>query len=234
LKEVFYGTTMAETVAVIIPVYNGAAYLQETLKSVFGQNRLPDEVIVVDDGSTDVSLAIAEGFPQVKCLSQGNKGVPTARNMGVKASSSTALAFLDQDDYWAPEKLELQLSVLEGHPEVGIVICQQVFFLDEGVQRPAWLKPEILESPQAGNTPSALVARRSIFERVGYFDPGFETASDVDWFFRLKDAGIKSWSVPEALVFKRVHSGNQSNLVRSLHAEYLQLARASVSRQKEA
>jgi len=224
---------MAETVAIIIPVYNGAAYLKETLESVFGQTRKPDEVIVVDDGSTDESLTVAREFPQVSCISQENKGVATARNVGVKASMSSALAFLDQDDYWAPEKLELQLSVLEEHAEVDIVTCQKVVFLDSGVERPAWLKPEILESPQAGNTPSALVARRSVFERVGYFDPAFETASDVDWFFRLKDAGIKQWAVPEALVFKRVHRGNQSNLVRSLHAEYLRVARASVSRQKE-
>ena len=221
---------MAETVAVIIPVYNGAAYLKETLESVLGQTRPPNEVVVVDDGSTDESLVIAMEFPQVNCLPQENQGVATARNLGIRASSSSALAFLDQDDYWAPEKLDRQLSVLEGQAEVDIVTCQQVFFLAEGVQCPAWLKPEILGNPQAGNTPSALVTRRRVFEEIGYFNPIFPTANDADWFFRAKDAGIKLVEIPEPLVFKRVHEGNQSNLVQSQHSELLRIARESIKR----
>jgi GT2 family glycosyltransferase len=74
------------------------------------------------------------------------------------------------------------------------------------------------------------MVRRSVFDRIGYFDPVYPNASDVDWFFRLKDAGLKMGSIPKALVYKRVHSGNQSNLVRSLHAEYLKIARESISK----
>ena len=218
------------SVSVIIPAYNAEKYIIQALDSIYAQTRPPDSIIVVDDGSMDESLKIAMEFPQVNCLPQENQGVATARNLGVKASSSSALAFLDQDDYWAPEKLERQLSVLEGQAEVDIVTCQQIFFLAEGVRRPAWLKPEILGSPQAGNTPSALVARRRVFEGIGYFNPIFPTASDADWFFRAKDAGIKLVEIPEPLMFKRVHDGNQSNLVQSQHSELLRIARESIIR----
>jgi len=221
---------MPDSIGVVIPVFNGASYLKEALDSIFAQEYAPQEVIVVDDGSTDESLAISTQYSQIHCISQENRGVAIARNIGIQASQTDLIAFLDQDDIWAPEKFHLQISYLEEHLGAGYVVTQQLFFLDKGFKRPAWLKPELLEGPQPGLTPSTLLVRRSVFDQIGDFDPKYPMASDVDWFFRAKDAGTKMGSISKPLVYKRVHADNQSNLARSLHAEYIRIARDSLSR----
>ena len=97
-------------VSVIIPVYNGEKYLRESIDSIFSQTYTPIEVIVVDDGSTDQSKAIARSFPQIRYLFQNNSGHASARNRGIRAANADYISFLDSDDLWLPEKLLLQIS----------------------------------------------------------------------------------------------------------------------------
>ena len=97
-------------VSVIIPVYNGQAYLRPTLKSVFAQDYRPLEVIAVDDGSIDRSAEIIRSFPEVVYLYQDNRGHAAARNAGISAANGEFLAFLDADDLWPPDKLNLHLN----------------------------------------------------------------------------------------------------------------------------
>lgn len=219
-------------VSVIIPVYNGERYLAEALQSVLVQTYQPVEVIMIDDGSVDESAAMARSFPMVQLYSQPNQGVAAARNRGLKLARGEWLAFLDQDDLWLPDKLSRQMARLQHQPKAECVLTQQLIFLEAGFERPAWLRPELLDQAQPGLTPSTLLAHRSVFAKVGEFDLGHSTASDVDWFFRARDAGIALETVPRPLVRKRVHSGNQSRLVKALHAEYLQIARKSIRRKK--
>src|SRR5690242_13247080 len=116
-------------VSVIIPTYNGTAFLRETIDSALAQTYPAVEVIVVDDGSTDDTAAvIAEYGDRIKGIAQANSGTSAARNTGIRASSGDYIAFLDHDDLWAPIKLARQMRVLRDHPELGMVYAGIRFF----------------------------------------------------------------------------------------------------------
>src|SRR5262245_20179101 len=116
------------SVSVVIPCYNAGRFLKETLESILAQTRPALEVIVVDDGSTDDSAAVAGAFgPPVRVLRQSNQGESVARNRGLDEARGDWVAFLDADDVWAPDKLERQLAAVEGSP--GVACCHTGFYL---------------------------------------------------------------------------------------------------------
>lgn len=220
------------TVAVIVPVFDGEAFLAQALDSVARQTRPPDEVVVVDDGSTDRSAEIAAGRPGVRVVRQSNRGVAAARNAGVGATASDLVAFLDQDDRYTPEKIELQAARLESQPEVAYVLAHQRLFLETGCEPPGWLRPEHLDSRQAGYLPGTLMARRTAFESVGAFDETKLSGSDTDWLLRAKDRGLASVLMPEVLLERRIHDANQSAQVALGHRDLLAAVRASLHRRR--
>src|SRR5215213_6400356 len=108
-------------VAAIIPVYNGASQIQRSIESVLAQTRQVDEVIVIDDGSTDQTADVVRSYgDRVRLLQQKNAGVAAARNHGMREARSQWIAFLDHDDAWLPEKIEEQLGALEAKPEARV------------------------------------------------------------------------------------------------------------------
>jgi len=110
----------APTVSVIVPTWNRADWLTATVESALAQTRAPLEVIVVDDGSTDQTGAVAASLPAgVRYVRQANAGVAAARNTGAREARGDLLAFLDCEDLWKPRKLEIQLAALRQAPEVG-------------------------------------------------------------------------------------------------------------------
>jgi glycosyltransferase involved in cell wall biosynthesis len=220
-------------VSVIVPVHNGEKFIAKTLECILAQDYQEKEIIVVDDGSTDMSGEIIRSYKDVKYFFQENRGVPVARNYGVKHSKGELIAFSDQDDLWKSNKLSDQVNYLLENPECEYVLCKRKVFMEPGVQRPSWLKKEFLTSENIDYSPSSLLARASLFQKIGSFNSDFENASDVDWFFRAKNAAIQKGVVDKVLYLKRIHEDNQSNRVEALHKEYLQLIRQSIQRNKE-
>jgi hypothetical protein len=107
------------------------------------------------------------------------------------------------------------------------------FVLEPGLPPPPPFKPELLEGDHVAHMPSAILVRRSVFDRIGRFDERWEIAPDIDWFARLKDASLRFEIVPEVLVHKRVHDANLSNVgAQTLNAEIVQLLRESVARRR--
>ena len=105
-------------ISVVIPAFNVGKFIARTLDSVLAQTRAADEIIVVDDGSTDNTAEVVRSYgTKVNFIQQDNAGASTARNTGIKAAQSEWVAFLDGDDEWLPEKLEVQLSLPERNPE---------------------------------------------------------------------------------------------------------------------
>lgn len=219
-------------ISVIVPVYNGARFLAAALESVGAQHYRPAEVIVVDDGSTDDTAAVAKRYGGVRYLRQPNLGAAAARNAGAAAATGELLAFLDADDLWLPEKLTRQVRYLEQHPDVDAVVTHQRLAIAPGAERPGWVPQEWLERPQVGLVPSALMVRRTAFEAVGGFDVRYRTGEDTDWFARAKDAGVAVAILPETLVERHVHPASLTAQARDVPQALLRIVRDSLRRQR--
>jgi glycosyltransferase involved in cell wall biosynthesis len=193
-------------VSVIIPVYNGQQYLAAAIDSVLEQDYRPLEIIVVDDGSTDESARIAQSYSEVLYLYQANGGAAAARNTGIAAAHGEIIAFLDHDDLWTPNKLQVHVTYLLEHPEVAFTVSTQSIYIEDGFERPAWLRAEDVGYPQP--LLSALVLHKETLERVGQFDTTFKVAEDTEWLMRATDAGYPMTVLPETVVLRRIHATN--------------------------
>ena len=221
----------APLVSVVIPVYNGARFLGEALASVFAQDFRPLEVIVVDDGSTDATAAVAAGFAEATYLRQDNAGVAAARNAGIARARGELVALLDGDDVWLPEKLRLQIDHLRAHPALGMVCALYQNFLEPGTPRPPWLSERALGEPQVGGI-SNLLARAEVLRRVGPFDP--RDWSDLDWSLRARDAGFVMGVVQEVLLRRRVHDANVTHTWDGGRKIRFEALRAAIARKRAA
>jgi glycosyltransferase involved in cell wall biosynthesis len=126
-----------ELVSVIVPVYNGAQYLEAAITSIFAQDYRSIEVIVVDDGSIDDSAQVAKSFKDIRYMFQQNSGPAAARNSGINSANGDFIAFLDSDDLWMPDKLSLQTNYLHNHPDIGLVFAHRRILIEHGVKKPA-------------------------------------------------------------------------------------------------
>lgn len=230
-------TTDKGGVSVVVPVYNGARYLGAALQSILAQTEAPQEVILVDDGSTDDSAALihrmAETAPiPLHYVYQINQGTAAARNRGIELAASPLIAFLDQDDLWLPEKLACQCDLLWRQPAAGYSITGVEAFIETDGPPPAWLRAGWLAEPQLVHLPSCLLVRQSTFQHVGIFDPVLRNGSDIDWFARVRSAGIDVATASDVLVHYRIHSGNQSQFARENQREYYEIVRRALQRKR--
>jgi glycosyltransferase involved in cell wall biosynthesis len=218
-------------VSVIIPVFNRERYLREALESARAQTRPAEEIIVVDDGSTDDSAEVARSFGgNVRCLTQANQGCGPARNSGIAAARGELIAFLDSDDLWLPTKLERQIAELVTRPEVDLVFCRMVAFLSSEIDEREMPRPDPREVDAC--LASGLLMRRRVFETVGPFH-NVPTVEMIDWMVRVRDQGFREAVVPEVLLHRRSHPGN---MVREKNApgDYLRLLKRRLDRRRTA
>ena len=180
------------TVSVIIPTHNRCQLLRRALLSVYKQTIQAEEIIVIDDGSTDgTEEMLGKEFPDVKYTFQENAGVSAARNLGIRQAKGEWLAFLDSDDEWLPEKLEKQLASLENNPEMRICHSDEIWKRD-GVRvnamnkhnkKGGWIFQHCL--PLCAMSPSSIIIHRSIFAQVGLFDIALPACEDYDLWLRI-------------------------------------------------
>jgi glycosyltransferase involved in cell wall biosynthesis len=222
-------------ISVIIPVYNGEHYLAEALESVLAQTRPADEIIVVDDGSTDGSAAVAQRFGlKVQLARQANLGAAAARNLGVELAYGSLLAFLDADDLWLPDKLALQSAAFADKPELEAVLGHIEQFYSPDVKEPAITgRPPALWEAQTGPHLDTLLIRRAAFERIGPFDPAWQVAQMVEWFMRAETLAWRVQMLPQRLARRRIHAQNMGIRQKALaRVEYLRLLKLKLDRQR--
>jgi len=195
-------------VSVIIPVYNGEKYLVEAIESVLAQSYRPFELIVVDDGSTDGSAAIVHRYKDINYIYHPNMGVSIARNTGLAAARGAFIAFLDADDMWTPQKLQIQVGYLQENPSVMYTISKINNFIEPGSN----IDPQILESILKKEQPgmATIVARKTVFDQIGIFDSRYQVGEDFEWIMRAKDADIPMTILPDVLLERRIHNFNIS------------------------
>lgn len=222
---------MNETlISVIIPVYQGENYLAEALDSILAQNYRPIEVVVVDDGSTDGTAAIAQSYPLVHYIHQPNQGHSVAKNTGLANCTGGLIAFLDADDYWPPDKLAIESDYLKAHPEVGCVLGKMRNFLDGGIEKPRWIPEAVMAEDWDALSLGASLSHRWVFDRIGHFNDLYWHGNDLDWFIRLKEAGIPMVVLPEVFLFRRIHAANLSKDQNPLALERIRILKAHMDR----
>jgi glycosyltransferase involved in cell wall biosynthesis len=205
----------SQIASVVIPCYNAAPFLRETLDSVLAQTCAPLEVLVVDDGSTDESAAIAESYgPPVRVIRQANQGESVARNRGIDEARGDWIAFLDADDVWKPEKLEKQLAVAAD--DVVCIHSNWFHFGREELARDVSDVPPqqryAVEELLNWNNPfqiSTMLVRRPLQVR---FPVWTRHGEDLVYCLELLPHG-RVVLVPEALAGKRIHAASQSAAV---------------------
>ncbi len=180
------------THSVIIPTYNRMGLLSRALTSVARQTRPPDEVVLVDDGSTDDTEGlIRRQFPDVRYLQQENRGVAAARNRGIREAKGEWLAFLDSDDEWLPHKLERQLDAVREEPEFSLCHTNEIWIrrgkrvnpLKKHAKSGGYIFKKCL--PLCVISPSSVLIHRSLFEQVGLFDESLPACEDYDLWLRV-------------------------------------------------
>lgn len=220
-------------VSVIIAVYNGAAYLAEAIESVLAQTGPRLELIVVDDGSTDDTARISKSYvDRVIYCYQENRGQAAARNVGLELALAPLVAFIDADDIWTLGKLTRQMEILNARPDVDMVFGQVELFhspeLDDRRKQELKGHGQIL----AGYSGGTLLARKSVFDRVGYFRMDIQVGEFIDWYARIKDAGLKSVMIEEVLMKRRLHNSNMGVVFKDRRHEYLQVVKNSLDRRR--
>ncbi|MDC9728753.1 MAG: glycosyltransferase family A protein [Methyloprofundus sp.] len=182
-------------ISLIIPSYNRSHLLKRALQSVFEQSLLPDEVIVVDDGSTDDTAEMLRNlFPQVIYLHQDNAGVSSARNLGIQHSTGSWIALLDSDDTWLKDKLVMQVSSLKQSPEIKICHTEEIWIrngtrvnaMNKHKKSGGWIFEQCL--PLCAMSPSSIMIHHSIFDELGLFDESLPACEDYDLWLRISNA----------------------------------------------
>jgi glycosyltransferase involved in cell wall biosynthesis len=214
--------------SVVIPAYNAAQTIVETIDSVLSQSVPPSEVIVVNDGSTDNTLQILSQYSDsVKVLTQRNQGCGKATSLGFQTAKFPIIASVDADDIWLHHKMKVQLDYMSAHPECSI-ICSQLRLFHH-------LHPDRENGAiKDGLGRSTLVIRREVYELIGdIIDPTGSRGDLVDWLARCREAGLYITLIPEVLCLRRIIPGSLSyGRNETLDRGYLEVARRAILRKK--
>lgn len=228
-------------VSVIIPTYNRADMIGDAIRSVLDQTYGNWELIVVDDGSTDDTRAVVAGFndPRTHYVFQQNRGLPAARNTGIRAAQGIYIAFLDSDDCFLPQKLAWQVAALDAEPDTGLVASGYIetdAMLQPLREVASWHAHPELSTPQWLQTcpfiSSSVLVRRAWLERVGLFDEDMRYIEDWDLWLRLAHAGCRMRWVERIVSCYRFHGSNmvrdttrmRDGMIRMLDKFYAQTA----------
>jgi glycosyltransferase involved in cell wall biosynthesis len=221
-------------VSVIIPAYNSERYLAEAVRSALAQTYRPVEVIVVDDGSTDGTIAVAAGFgTSVRYSLIPHGGAAAARNHGLALARGEFIAFLDSDDLWLEDKLARQMAAFASDPSLDLVFGQVEHFFSPELAHEDRRKVQ-LPAVMPGLLPSALAARRQAFARVGLFENGWEVGEFISWYLRASELGLRKAVVPTVVTRRRVHQANTVRVRSQNYTDYVRILKQSLDRRRAA
>lgn len=223
-------------ISVVIPTFNRRTLVERAVRSVLAQTHPVDEIIVVDDGSTDGTAEHLEATfgGRVRVVWQENRGVSSARNHGLRLASGRYVTLLDSDDEWMPEKTRLQWNCLETRADIGMVLCDvlrrfpdgssEVFHRREMLPVDGRILEHVMLAPAL--VPASVMLRRNVLQDVGGFDEGLTTAEDLDFHIRVAAlTGIALIEQP-LVVALRGHDGLSSLPVT--YADYVRVIERAV------
>lgn len=224
---------MSELVSVLIGVYNCESYLSEAIDSVLAQTYESIELIVVDDGSTDRTADVARSYgDKLRYAYQERGGMGAGRNHAVSLANGNYLAFLDADDRFRPRKIEQQMAVFDGEPELEAVFGHMSEFISPDLEpeAAARLRDPVADAPWP--TPNLMLVRREAFDRVGPFSTELRVGIGVDWYARALEVAIKQRMIDDVVLERRLHTQNNGIRERASRSQYLHVLKASIDRRR--
>jgi glycosyltransferase involved in cell wall biosynthesis len=215
---------MSTRTSVITPVRNGVRFIAEAIDSALRQLAPDDEIVVIDDASTDATKSVLARIPdpRIRVLDGLGRGVSSARNIGLAVAVGEFIAFLDHDDLWPPARHSTLLKALLDGPEIDFATGRIRLHMEhDAIMLPQF--PEI--DGRLGEFISVCSAlfRRRVFDQVGYFDEGMHFAEDTDYLLRLKERNCRVVLCDIDTVIYRRHSTNATCNVEAAEEGFMQL-----------
>jgi len=221
-------------VSVIIGAFNAAKTLEETLESVTNQTLAASEIILVNDGSTDETIEVAKKFPEVIVLNQPHSGIGAAINQGLRRAKYEFIAFIDSDDLWTPNCLELQMAVLKENPQASGVIGWLEEFICPSLSTDEASRFQA-RAPQIAWSNGATLIRRSLYENLGDLHTGLLMGEWIDWIGRAKSSEHLFVSHQNIILKRRLHPLSLSIQSKTLPRNgMLDVVRLALERRKAA
>jgi glycosyltransferase involved in cell wall biosynthesis len=222
-----------QRVGVVIPTRNGECYLGAAIESVLAQTHRALDVVIVDDGSTDATLEVARGFsPEARCLELRHLGLGAARNAGVTAVRGRYIAFLDQDDVWTPQKLELQLAAFDASPAPDLVFGNVREFISPEVGPDVAARLRCVTASRPAALPGTMLATRAVIARVGPFSQRWVSNDFMAWLLLARELGAREVMLDEHVLSRRLHGSNFSHRTDVTHVEYVRVLKQSLDRRR--
>jgi glycosyltransferase involved in cell wall biosynthesis len=222
-------------VSVIIPVYNTEKYLAEAIESVLAQTYQPIELIVVDDGSTDGSAAVARRYlPRLTYFYQANAGTSAARNKGLQAAHGEFYAFLDADDTWLENKLAVQHAAFQADPLLDIAFGHVEQFYSPELGEDFRRRVYCPQDWKPGYMSTAMLVKREAFWKVGLFDPRVLIGEEMDWYLRAQEVGLRMVMLPDLVYRRRLHENNKGLRMKNLQSQRARVMKAALDRRRKA
>jgi glycosyltransferase involved in cell wall biosynthesis len=231
-------------ITILTPCLNGARYIGDAIASLRRQNYADLEHIVLDAGSTDGTLEILARFPEVRVISEPDRGTHDAMNKGIRRATGEAIGFLNADDIY-PDGLLLEVGrMFADDPELAVVVGRTIVFEENGRgerrvlvareharEHGFWL-PELAFGAPGFN---GRFFRRSLFQRIGDFDNDYYIAGDRHFLLRVALAGCKARNIARAGIYYRLHSGSatinaQKRQVDAITREHVRMSREFIDR----
>ena len=223
----------AEMITVIIPAYNAEKYLEESITSVNKQLEGTCNIIVVDDGSTDNTKAVAEKLG-CKVLAGEHKGASHARNQALHAFDTPFLLFLDADDVLTEDALKSLLGEFNADEELQAVFGMAEDFISPelSTEQAAGLKPRM--EPYGGILPGCALLKKTVYDQIGDFNEKLSPGEVVDWILRLRTSGLKTKQISKVTLKRRLHMNNSGRVQKQDEAKnYAAILRARMRERKK-
>jgi len=216
-------------ISVIIPVYNGEDFIQDAIQCVLDQNYPNMEILVIDDGSTDQTRAIIDGYSdQVIYIHQSNQGPGSARNTGLKLAKGEIIGFLDADDLWPPSRLMMLKDRLDQDSSIEVVLGHTLSEELGGASG----TPENLLRPHVLPVFGCGLFKKQVFDKVGFIDTTLHYSEDQDWFIRAKEEKVSMVILKDIVLIRRMHNNNMTSGTSWKDAGILEVLRKSLERRK--
>ncbi|MCX6752830.1 MAG: glycosyltransferase family 2 protein [Candidatus Nomurabacteria bacterium] len=218
-------------ISIIIPTYNSSKFIRNTIQSVLEQTYTDWELLIIDDCSKDETEEIIKEYkkkePKIKFYkTDNNSGGPAlSKNIGIKNSNGSYIAFLDHDDEWHKEKLEKQIKLFENSKDKNLGIVSTFLDIKEKetiIKYSKNYRKDILKYLASGNflmTSSCIMVKKDVFEKIGLFDKSLSVSDDLDMWIRIAKNNYNFDYVPEYLTTYIYHNKNASLINRENYTE---------------